>query len=72
MWGSDYPHFDGGWPNAAERLAAQFDGVPFEDQVRIGRTNCIDFYDLPLSPESRLTGDELRRQAEHTPVSQSA
>jgi uncharacterized protein len=48
MWGSDYPHFDCGWPGAAARLAAQFDGVPLEDQLRIGRTNCIDFYDLPL------------------------
>lgn len=49
MWGSDYPHFDGGWPGAAARLAAQFDGVPLEDQLRIGRTNCIEFYNLPLS-----------------------
>lgn len=49
MWGSDYPHFDGGWPDAANRLAAQFDGVPLADQLRIGRTNCIEFYDLPLS-----------------------
>lgn len=48
MWGSDYPHFDGGWPDAAGRLAKQFDGVPLADQVRIGRTNCIAFYDLPL------------------------
>ncbi len=49
MWGSDYPHFDGGWPDAADRLAAQFDDVPLEDQLRIGRTNCIEFYDLPIS-----------------------
>ena len=49
MWGSDYPHFDGGWPDAAGRLAAQFEGVPLEDQIRIGRTNCIEFYDLPLA-----------------------
>jgi predicted TIM-barrel fold metal-dependent hydrolase len=48
MWGSDYPHFDGGWPNAAERLLAQFEGVPLEDRIRIGRSNCIEFYDLPL------------------------
>lgn len=50
MWGSDYPHFDGGWPDAAARLAAQFEGVPPEDQLRIGRTNCIEFYDLPITP----------------------
>lgn len=51
MWGSDYPHFDGGWPDCAERLAVQFEGVPLEDQIRIGRTNAIEFYDLPLSTE---------------------
>jgi len=53
MWGSDYPHFDGGWPDAADRLAAQFDDVPLEDQIRIGRTNCIEFYDLPLTTDTR-------------------
>ena len=35
-------------PQAAGRLAAQFEGVPPEDQLRIGRTNCIAFYGLPL------------------------
>jgi predicted TIM-barrel fold metal-dependent hydrolase len=49
MWGSDYPHFDGGWPNAAAALAAQFEGVSPEDQLRIGRTNAIEFYDLPIA-----------------------
>jgi len=48
MWGSDYPHFDGAWPNSADVLAAQFEGVPLEDQMRIGRTNAIEFYDLPV------------------------
>jgi predicted TIM-barrel fold metal-dependent hydrolase len=48
MWGSDYPHFDGAWPKSADALAAQFDGVPLEDQIRIGRTNAIDFYNLPI------------------------
>ena len=48
MWGSDFPHFDGAWPNSAAALARQFDGVPIEDQIRIGRTNVIDFYKLPL------------------------
>jgi hypothetical protein len=60
MWGSDYPHFDGGWPNAADRLAAQFDGVPIEDQIRIGRTNCIEFYGLPLATQGADQQDEER------------
>jgi predicted TIM-barrel fold metal-dependent hydrolase len=48
MWGSDFPHFDGAWPDSAGDLASQFEGVPLEDQLRIGRTNAIKFYDLPL------------------------
>jgi hypothetical protein len=58
MWGSDYPHFDGGWPDAADRLAAQFEGVPIEDQIRIGRTNCIEFYDLPVALDTHAAAAE--------------
>jgi predicted TIM-barrel fold metal-dependent hydrolase len=50
MWGSDYPHFDGAWPNSQQLLANQFAGIPEEDQRRIGRTNAIEFYDLPIEP----------------------
>jgi predicted TIM-barrel fold metal-dependent hydrolase len=48
LWGSDFPHFDGAWPGSRAALEKQFAGVPLEDQVRIGRTNAIDIYDLPL------------------------
>ena len=50
MWGSDFPHFDGAWPDSSAALARQFEGIPLADQVRIGRTNAIDFYKLPLAP----------------------
>ena len=63
MWGSDYPHFDGGWPGAAALLAAQFDGVPLADQVRIGRTNCIEFYDLPLETRPEEITESLAAAA---------
>jgi predicted TIM-barrel fold metal-dependent hydrolase len=48
MWGADFPHFDGAWPNSALALERQFDGVPLDDQIAIGRTNAIRFYNLPL------------------------
>jgi predicted TIM-barrel fold metal-dependent hydrolase len=48
MWGADYPHFDGAWPDSAGTLERQFDGVPLEDQMAIGRNNAIKFYNLPL------------------------
>ncbi len=31
-------------------LASQFEGVPLEDQRKIGRGNAIDLYNLPLAP----------------------
>jgi predicted TIM-barrel fold metal-dependent hydrolase len=48
MWGSDFPHFDGAWPNGSATLERQFSGIPLKDQERIGRTNAIDFYKLPV------------------------
>jgi predicted TIM-barrel fold metal-dependent hydrolase len=52
MWGADFPHFDGAWPHSARILERQFDGVPLEDQVAIGRNNAIKWYNLPLEPAS--------------------
>lgn len=49
MWGSDFPHFDGAWPDSSGALEKQFEGIPLEDQIRIGRTNAIDFYNLPIA-----------------------
>jgi predicted TIM-barrel fold metal-dependent hydrolase len=48
MWGADFPHFDGAWPNSAVVLERQFDGVSLGDQIAIGRNNAIKFYNLPL------------------------
>jgi predicted TIM-barrel fold metal-dependent hydrolase len=48
MWGADFPHFDGAWPNSGAVLEGQFEGVPVQDQVLIGRNNVIKFYNLPL------------------------
>ena len=48
MWGSDFPHFDGAWPNSVAILERIFEGIPLEDQRLIGRQNAIDFYGLPL------------------------
>jgi len=48
MWGADFPHFDGAWPNSGAVLEGQFEGVPAQDQLLIGRNNVIKFYNLPL------------------------
>jgi predicted TIM-barrel fold metal-dependent hydrolase len=57
MYGDDYPHHDGTWPLTRETLERQLEGVPLEDQIRIGRTNTIDFYKLPI--ETRLPELEI-------------
>ena len=33
MWGNDYPHPEGTWPESQARNAEQFDGVP-DDEIR--------------------------------------
>jgi predicted TIM-barrel fold metal-dependent hydrolase len=59
MWGADFPHFDGAWPNSKAVLESQFDGVPLEDQVRIGRDNAIRLYELPLELAGPTTVDAV-------------
>jgi predicted TIM-barrel fold metal-dependent hydrolase len=49
MWGSDFPHFDGAWPDSGGALERQFSDIPLDDQIRIGRSNAIDFYNLPIA-----------------------
>jgi len=59
MWGADFPHFDGAWPDSAAVLERQFDGVSLEDQIAIGRNNAINWYNLPLelaAASTEMTG----------------
>jgi predicted TIM-barrel fold metal-dependent hydrolase len=44
MWGSDYPHPEGSWPNTAQRLHDSFDGVSVEDRDAILGRNAAQFY----------------------------
>jgi predicted TIM-barrel fold metal-dependent hydrolase len=56
MWGSDYPHHEGTWPNSQELVAKQFAGVPEADIDRIVRLNAVETFGFvlpelePLSP----------------------
>ncbi len=31
MWGTDYPHPEGSWPNTAAKLKADFCDIPVEE-----------------------------------------
>jgi predicted TIM-barrel fold metal-dependent hydrolase len=46
MWGSDYPHGDGVWPNSEQYIKEQFAEVPPEVTKMITCTNAGKFYGL--------------------------
>ena len=46
MWGSDYPHGDGVWPNSEKFIKEQFADVPAEQVKMITCTNAGKFYGL--------------------------
>ena len=46
MWGSDFPHPEGSWPNTAQYFKDNFTGLPEDDGRKILGENAIDFYGL--------------------------
>jgi predicted TIM-barrel fold metal-dependent hydrolase len=46
MWGSDYPHGDGVWPESSKYIAEQFAELKPEDTLRITCSNALEFYRL--------------------------
>jgi predicted TIM-barrel fold metal-dependent hydrolase len=46
MWGSDYPHPDGIWPESSKYIAEQFAGLPPETVHKITCENAGKFYGL--------------------------
>lgn len=53
MWGTDYPHPEGTWPNTVERLTQDFGSMPIEDARQIlGSTaaHCYGFDTAALRP----------------------
>lgn len=49
MWGSDYPHGDGVWPESSAYIEKQFAGLSEQQVRRITCDNAIEFYGLPQS-----------------------
>ena len=48
MWGTDYPHPEGSWPNTVHRLENDFQDVSIEDTRRLLGLNAIECYDLDV------------------------
>ena len=46
MWGSDFPHPEGSWPNTAQYLKDNFSNFPEQDGRKILGENAINFYGL--------------------------
>ena len=46
MWGSDYPHTDGVWPESSKYIAEQFAGLPPDVVHKITCENAGKFYGL--------------------------
>jgi len=46
MWGSDFPHGDGVWPDSSEFIAKQFSHLSATDTRKITCDNAVKFYGL--------------------------
>jgi uncharacterized protein len=46
IWGNDFPHSAGNWPNSREILDEMFEGVPAEEKERLLCKNAVDFFHL--------------------------
>ena len=46
MWGSDYPHTDGIWPESTKYIAEQFTGLTDAQIKKITCDNAVEFYGL--------------------------
>ena len=48
MWGNDYPHHDGLFPESQQVIDRMFEGVPNEDRHKITAANACKLYKLPF------------------------
>ena len=57
MWGTDYPHPEGTWPNTVTRLTTDFRAVPVEETRLLLGLNAIRCYDLDVDALSAIAAD---------------
>jgi predicted TIM-barrel fold metal-dependent hydrolase len=73
LWGSDYPHMEGCWPNTRQSLQMTFAGVDHDVTRRMLGTNAAAVYGLDVVKLRRVadhigpTVDELDRPLGHLP-----
>lgn len=57
MWGSDYPHIEGTWPDTAAALSRTFAGVPESDCIALLGGNAAGVYGFDLPALTNLAGE---------------
>ncbi|MSY23233.1 MAG: amidohydrolase family protein, partial [Actinobacteria bacterium] len=57
MWGTDYPHPEGSWPNTVERLETDFQKVSIEDTRLLLGLNAVKCYNLDLAALTKIAQD---------------
>jgi predicted TIM-barrel fold metal-dependent hydrolase len=57
MWGTDYPHPEGSWPNTVERLTTDFREIPVEETRLLLGLNAVRCYDLDIDGLMKIAND---------------
>ena len=57
MWGTDYPHPEGTWPNTSARLSTDFQSIPVEETRLLLGLNAIRCYDLDADALAAVAAD---------------
>ena len=57
MWGTDYPHPEGSWPNTIERLETDFQQIPVEETRLLLGLNAVRCYNLDLDGLTKIAED---------------
>ena len=50
LWGSDYPHDEGTFPNSREVIERTFKDIPEDEKRKILWDNCAEFYNMAGVP----------------------
>lgn len=50
LWGTDYPHPEGTWPNTHDKMIASLGGLPESDIQQMLAGNLLDCFDLDVDP----------------------
>jgi predicted TIM-barrel fold metal-dependent hydrolase len=64
MWGTDYPHPEGTWPNTYEQMHGALDGLSESDLEKVLGLNAVECFGLDIEPLNRIASEigPLRNQ----------